>query len=179
MAETIARRLAGSADEIPFAPSEGFVLRREIGMRELGDHLRLREPLLVGAALVMGHHRESIELLPEPARQPIFGDPVSEGQKGSTPRFDDHYAAARAKDAAHLGKGLLEIVGQIGQMVQAALHDENVFALVGEGEAPAVAHSASGRAFVLREQAWGEIDALQMPEAKPMQRMKAVAAAAK
>src|SRR6267143_5596489 len=84
------RNSAGVADEIPFAPFEGFVDGCEMGPRYLSNQVGPGEPLLVGSALELNHGRERIHLVRKAARQRIFRDPVHKFQKWGQPRFHKH-----------------------------------------------------------------------------------------
>ncbi len=54
--------LSRSADEIPFAPSEMLLHWHEVSTGNFFDEFGLAEPLLVGAALVVGHGGEGVHL---------------------------------------------------------------------------------------------------------------------
>src|SRR5229473_6816418 len=104
---------------------------------------------------------------------------MDEGEEGSAPRFDKHDAAAGSKHALHFREGLIEIVRQSGEMVQAALNDENVPAAIGEGKFPAIGDGAFRRAFELGDEAWREVYSFDAGEAKTIESDQAVSAAAK
>src|SRR5438132_17737 len=95
------------------------------------------------------------------------------------PRLDDHQAAVPAQDAPRLGQHPLQVIGQLVQMMQATLHDEDVFALVRVRKRAAIADHAVGSAGVLRHQGWREVDTGEMTEAQALERPQAVAAPAK
>jgi hypothetical protein len=133
---------AGSADEIPFAPSERFVHGNEMGVGNFLDERGLGEPLLVGAALEMNHGGECVHPVGKAAGERIFRDGVHESQEGSQPRFDEKDAAVISQDALHFCESLIEIIWKSGQMVQAALDDEDVLGASGERKFAAIGDNA-------------------------------------
>lgn len=173
------RGLVRRADKIPLAPCERFMRRSEICVRELGNYVGLAQPLFVGASLVVDHDREGVEFLRCAARKPMLRQPAREGQERSGPRLDGHHPSIFSKHAMHFREGLPEILGQIREMVQPPLDDQNVFAVVDEGQMPAISNSADCRPLVLRQKTRRQIHALEMLESKPIQSVQAVAAATK
>lgn len=173
------RGLVRSADKIPLAPCERFMRGSEIRVRELGNHLRLAQPLFVGASLVVNHDREGVEFLRCAARKPILRQPTRQGKERSGPRLDDHHSSIFSKHAMHFRESLPEILGQIREMVQAPLNDQNVLAMVDEGQMTAIADPADRRPLVLRQKTRRQIQALEMLESKLMESVQSVATAAK
>ena len=173
------RGLVRRADKIPLAPCERFMRGGEIRVRELGNHLWLAQPLFIGASLVVNHDREGVEFLRCAARKPILRQPAREDQERGGPWLDDHHSSIFSKHAMHFRESLLEILGQIREMVQAPLNDQNVLAMVDEGQMTAIGDPADRRPLVLRQKTRRQIHALEMPESKPMKSVQAVAAATK
>lgn len=64
-------------------------------------------------------------------------------------------------------------------MVQASLDDEDVFAAIGEGKLAAISDETSCRPVVFGDQPGRQIDAFEACETETLQRVQAVAAAAK
>ncbi len=100
-------------------------------------------------------------------------------QKGRQPRFDKNGAAADAQDAAHFRKSLPQIFGQGGEMMQAALDDEDVLAAIGEWKPATIADNAFSRPAVLRDQSRRQIHAFQARKTEPFERDQTVSAPAK
>ena len=100
-------------------------------------------------------------------------------QKWGQPRLDKNDVAVSTQYALHFGKSLLEIVRQGGEMVEAALDDEYVFAEIGEGKFAAIGDRALRWAFVLFEETRREVHAFDVGEAETLKGDQAVAAAAK
>jgi hypothetical protein len=98
----------------------------EAGLQEVQDHLGLGQPLLVDWALVVDHGGQGVELRGEPAERGPAAKGVDEAQEGSEPRLDDDESPAGAEDATGLGKGAGKVLGQVGQVMEAALHDGDV-----------------------------------------------------
>jgi len=136
---------------------------------EAEDELRLREPLLVGAAFVVDHGGEGVELDGVFSRERIFTNSVDEIEKWRGPGLDEHDAAVLFEDAADFRESLIEVGGEGWQMMQAALHDDDVLAVIGEGQFAAVGYDALCGAGILREQAWRKVDALNAGEPQLLQ----------
>ena len=160
--------LARGANEIPFAPGERFVDGNEMGAGDRSNDFGLAEPLLVRSNFVFGHGGEGIHFVRKAAYERNFRNEMHEGEEGSAPRLDKHNAAVSAKDALHFRKSLIEILGQTGEMVQAALNDEDVFAAIGEGKFSAIGDGAFRGAFELREEAWREVHAFDAGKAEAL-----------
>ncbi len=143
------------------------------------DEFGLAEPLLVGAAFELNHGGQRIHLVRNAAREGIFGNLVHKFQKGSQPRFHKHGAAVRSQHALHFGKSLIEVVRQGGEMVQAALDDEDVLAAIGKGKFPAIRDRAFRRAFELRKEPGRQVHAFEPGEAETLQSDQPVSAPAK
>ena len=133
------------------------------------DEFGLAQPLVVGAEFVLDHGSERVHLAGNAADRRDFGNKVHEGQEGSAPRLDKHDAAVCSKCTLHFRKSLVEIVRQSGQMMQAALDDEDVLAAIGEGKPPAIGDRALRRAFELRKQPGGQVHTFEPGEAEPLQ----------
>ena len=103
---------------------------------------------------------------------------MHEGEKRSAPRFDEHDAASFAEDALHFGKSLVEIVGQSGEMMEAALDDEDVSAAVREGKLAAIGDGAFCGAFELGDEARRKVYAFDARKAEALESDEAIAAAA-
>ena len=104
--------------------------RQEVGSSHFSDELWLAEPLRVGADFVLGHGGECVHLAGEPADPWNFANEVHESQKRGSPGFHEDHEPGFSQDALHLRKGLLQVSGQIGQVMQAALHDEDILRAV-------------------------------------------------
>ena len=173
------RVLMGSADEIPFAPSEMLVHGDEVSAGNFFDEFGLAEPLLVGAALVMGHGGEGVHLAGNSSHGREFGNKVHESQKGRSPRFDEHDTAIFSQDALHFRESLIEIARQGGEMVQTALNNQDVLAAIREGKLAAISKRAFRGALELPQEARREVHALDAGEAEALKSHQAVSAAAK
>src|SRR2546430_8713823 len=173
------RVLTGSADEIPFAPSEMLVHGDEVSAGNFFDEFGLAEPLLVGAALVMGHGGEGVHLAGNSSHGREFGNEVHKNQKGSAPRLDEHDATFFSQDALHFRESLIEIVRQGGEMVQTALNNQDVLAAIREGKLAAISKRAFRGALKLPQEAGREGHALDAGEAEAIKRHQAGSAAAK
>ena len=119
-----------------------FVHGNEVSAGSFLDEFGLAEPLLVGAALVMGHGGEGVHLAGNLPHGRQFGNKVHESQKGSAPRLDEHDAAFLSQDALHFRESLIEIVRQGGEMVQTALNDEDILAAIRERKLAAIGERA-------------------------------------
>lgn len=170
--------LARSADKIPFAPGERFVDGDEVGARNFLDEFGLAGPLSVGADFVFGHGGEGVHFVRKAADRREFGDEVDEGEKRSAPRLDEHDAAVGTKDALHFGKSLIEIIGQSGEMVKAALNDEDIFAAIREGKLAAIGDGAFCATFELGDEAGRKVHSFDASEAEALESDQAVAASA-
>src|SRR5579864_4329552 len=104
---------------------------------------------------------------------------MRDSQEWRQPGFDEHYSSIPAKHATHLLESLIEISRQRGQVVQASLNDQNVFAAVPKRKLPAIGNNTPGISAILREQICGQVDAFDSREAQSLQRVKPIAAAAK
>ena len=93
--------LAGSTDEIPFAPGEGFVHGDEVGAGGFLDEFGLAEPLFVSAAFELNHGGEGVHAVGKAAGKRILGNGVHESQKRSHPGFDNSNAAVVSTDALY------------------------------------------------------------------------------
>src|SRR5258708_32399602 len=78
----------------------------------------------------------------------------------------------------HFRESLPELFGQIREMVQASLNDQNVLAMVDEGQMTAIADPADRRPLVLRQKTRRQIQALEMLESKLMENVQSVTTAA-
>ena len=134
------------------------------------DYVGLGEPLRVGADFVLDHGGERVHFAGKPADHWDFRNDVHQGKKRSAPRFDEQHAAGFSQDALHFRKSLAEVGGEIGQVVQAALHDEHVFGAIGEGKLATIGDDAVRGAFVLGNQARRKVHAFKMSEAEALQR---------
>lgn len=150
----------------------------EMSPSDLLDEFRLAEPLLIRANFMLDHGGKGINLHGEPPNQRNSGDVINEIQKRRAPRLDKHHAAVFPQDAVHFRESLLEVCGQMGEVMQTALNDDDILASICKRELPAVGHEAFRRAFVLRDQARRKIHALQAREPEAMQRDQAAPAAA-
>jgi hypothetical protein len=74
---------------------------------------------------------------------------------------------------------LIEIVRQSGEMMQAALDDEDILAAIGEGKFPAIRDRAFRRAFELRKQPGREVHAFELGETETLESDQTISAAAK
>jgi len=63
---------AGSADEVPLAPSERFVGQDEVGAGSFLDKSGLGQPLIVGAAFELNHGGQRVHLVREAAGEGNF-----------------------------------------------------------------------------------------------------------
>ena len=99
--DSIRAVLAGSADEIPFAPGERFVHWNEVGAGGFLDERGLAEPLLVGAAFEVNHGGKGVHAVGKAAGERIFRNGVHESQERSQPRFDENNAAVVPQDTVH------------------------------------------------------------------------------
>ena len=171
--------LSRGADEIPFAPGERFVDGNEMRARNFSNKFGLGQPLRVRSNLVLSHGRESIHFVRKAAHHRNFRDKVHEGEKGSAPRLDKHDAAIFAQHALHFRKSLIEVIGQRGQMVQAPLHDKDVFAAIRERKFAAIGDGAFRGTFELREQTGREVHAFDASETEALEGNQTVSAAAK
>jgi len=143
------------------------------------DQFGLAEPLFVGPDFVLGHGGQGVHFLGKAADGRKFGDKVHESEKGSAPGLDKHDAAVASKHAPHFGKSLIEVVRQSGEMVEPTLHDEEVFAAIGERKLAAIGDGALRRAFELRKEAGRKVDTFDAGEAEALQSNEAVTATAK
>ena len=69
---------------------------------DLEDQIGLAQPLLVGPALVLNHHRQSIHLVRQAARGRLLANKMREPQKRGQPRLNKHDASVLSKHAVHL-----------------------------------------------------------------------------
>jgi hypothetical protein len=173
------RTSAWVAYEIPLAPFERFVNRKEMFSRQSDDQIWLGEPLFIGAAFELDHGGEGIHAVRKAARQGIFRNRVDEPQKGSQPGFDENDAAFFSEHTLHFRKCFLEIFGKRGEMVQASLDNQDVLAASGEGKMAAVGDEAFCGAAILRDQAGGKIHSFEVRKLKALERIQTIAAAAK
>src|SRR5260370_5283136 len=104
---------------------------------------------------------------------------MNEGQKRSTPGLHEHHAAVFSQHALHFGKGLIQIAGQIWQMMQAALNDEYIFAAFRKRKFPAVGNNAFRGAFVLGNEPGRKVYPFEACESQTLQRDQPVPASAK
>ena len=95
---------------------------------------------------------------------------MNEGQKRSAPGFHEHHAAVFSQHALHFRKGLIQIDGQIWQMMQTALNDEYIFAAFRKRKFPAVGNDAFRGAFVLCDESGREVYAFKVCESQMLQR---------
>ena len=174
-----AKILAPGADEIPFAPGEGFVHGNEMRAGDLSNDFGLAEPLRVRSNLVLSHRGEGIHLVRKPAHERDFRNEVHEGEKGSSPWLDKHDAAVFAEHALHFRKSLIEIAGQGREMVQAALNDEDIFAAIREGKFAAIGDGAFRGAFELREEARREVHSFDASKTKTLEGDQTISTPAK
>ena len=98
-------------------------------------------------------------------------------KKGSEPRFHEQDAAVYAEDAVHFGKSLIEIAGQRGEMMQAALDDEDILGAIGKRKLTAIAENTLCWSAILRQQPGRKIDALDVCEANKLESNQTVSAA--
>ena len=104
---------------------------------------------------------------------------MNEGQERSAPGLDEDDPPVLPEHALHFRKSLIEIVRQSGEMVQAALNDEDVLAAIGEGKFAAISNRAFRGAFELRDQTRREVHAFDARESETLERNQTVSAAAK
>jgi hypothetical protein len=153
--------------------------RSKMLANELFDGVRLMEPLLVCAALVLDHRRESVELTRNPARERILAHEMDEPQKWRKPRFHNHDAAVRPKDAAHFVEGLCEIFRQSQEMMQAALHDQYIAAAILERQFAAIGGNDFGGSGEFGKQARRTVDAFDAGKSEFRERLQSAASSAK
>src|SRR6266849_1512789 len=104
---------------------------------------------------------------------------MNEGQKRSTPGFHDGHSTIFSQHAMHFGKGLLQIAGQIWQMMQTALHDEHIFGMFPERKFPAIGNDAFCEALILRNKPGREVYPFEVCESETLQCDQAATAPAK
>jgi hypothetical protein len=131
---------------------------------EFSDDVRLMEPLLVRGALVLDHGGESIEFIRGPARERIPAHEMDTPQKWCEPWFHNHDAAIGAENTTHFRKRLGEIVRQGKQVMQAALHDQNIAAAVWKWEFAAIGGNDFGGSGKFSKQARRKVDAFNARE---------------
>lgn len=173
------RMSAGMANEAPFAPFERFMNGSEMRVSKFSNQVWLSEPLVVGAAFELDHGGEGVEFVRKAARDGDFGNGVDEFQKRSEPRLDKNDAAVFSEDAPHFGECLFQVFGQGGEVVQATLNDEDVLATIRERKLAAIGNEIFCRPAIFGDQSGGEVHAFEARETEALQRVQAVAAAAK
>lgn len=112
--KSICPRLFGRADEIPFAPSKGFVNGNKVGAGDLLDEAGLGKPLFISAAFELNHGGQGIHLIGNAAYHGIFRKFVHKFQKGSQPWFHKQNAALFPQYALHFRERLLQVFRQSG-----------------------------------------------------------------
>ena len=138
--------------------------------RRLANRFGLPEPLRVRTRLVLDHSRKRIYFVGKPAYHRNLRYQMNEGQKRSAPGFHEYHSTIFSQGALHFGKGLLQIAGQIWQMMQTALHDEYIFAAFRKRKFPAIGNDAFREAFVLRNKPGREVYPFEVCESQPLQR---------
>ncbi len=104
---------------------------------------------------------------------------MRELQKGSLPGFDNDHPATLAKNAMHFHQSFLQAFRQSRKVVQTALNDQHVLALIRKRHLAAVGHVAFCCPPIQCHQPRRKVDPLQSRETQASKGVKPVATPAK
>jgi len=101
-----------------------------------------------------------------------------ESQKRVEPGLHYDHASSGFQDTLHLGENLFQVIRQSGQMVQAALDNQDVFTARLKGQLAAIGDVAFGVPAILSQQRRRQVYAFDVGESHAAQGLKSVPATA-
>lgn len=136
------------------------------------------QPALVSVSLIVGHRRKRIELHRAAPQKPNLRNRMHKLEEWCEPRLHDYQKPLFAEYATHFAEGFVETLRQSGEMVQTALHDQDVFGLVEKGKFSAVGYAAFCGPAIEGQETRRQVDSLDICESEARQRVKPIAPSA-